>query len=258
MTQDDDGAKQRYPQRQVNARSEADYAWDYPTAPNRRIQLSCDGVPLPRNIDMMAIGIQPPLKIPVRHLPGEDCITLTVQGGPQTANRNTGQRSSMISTDIQADGNSQLLVISHYDPETSVYKPAKRGAGAIKRSDSTDSITTASFETVAISDKPNVTITVELEGIGLSVITKSAAELFYLSLRGLKLAYSDYPTYYEANLDLKWIQIDNQLFGGLFPIILYPTVIPKDGKELESHPTLQTTVAVLKDQCRFYDSTTSA
>ena len=253
-SQDDDGSKQRYPQRQVESRSEADYAWDYPTAPNRRIQLSVDGVPLPRNIDMMAIGIQPPMKVPASHLLARRCIALTSQGGPQTANRHTGHRSSMVSTDIQADGNSQLLVISHYDPETSVYKPAKRGAGAIKRSDSTDSITTASFETVAISDKPNMTITVELEGIGLSVITKSAAELFYLSLRGLKLAYSDYPTYYEANLDCKWIQIDNQLFGGLFPIILYPTVIPKDGKELESHPTLQTTVAVLKDQCAYLDS----
>lgn len=157
----------------------------------------------------------------------------------------------MITTDIRADGNSQLLVISHYDAETSVYKPAKRGAGAIRRSDSTDSITTASFETVAISDKPNMTISIELKGIGLSVITKSSQELFYLCLKGLKLGFSDYPTYREANIDCKWIQIDNQLFGGLFPIILYPTVVPKDGKELESHPTLQTTVAVLKDNCEF-------
>jgi vacuolar protein sorting-associated protein 13A/C len=157
----------------------------------------------------------------------------------------------MVTTDIQADGNSQLLVISHYDAETSVYKPAKRGQGAIRRSDSTDSITTAAFETIAISDKPNMSISIDLEGIGLSVITKSASELFYLSLRGLKLAFSDYPTYREANIDCKWIQIDNQLFGGIFPIILYPTIVPKDGKELESHPTLQTTVAVLKDNCEF-------
>lgn len=154
----------------------------------------------------------------------------------------------MVTTDIRADGNSQLLVISHYDAETSVYKPAKKGSGAIRRSDSTDSITTASFETVAVSEKPNFTLTVELEGIGLSVVTKTPAELLYLSLRGLKFGYSDYPQYYEAHVDCKWIQIDNQLFGGLFPIILYPSMIPKDGKELESHPTLQTTVAVLKDQ----------
>jgi vacuolar protein sorting-associated protein 13A/C len=37
-------------------------------------------------------------------------------------------------------------------------------------------------------------------------------------------------------LRIKWIQIDNQLFGGLYPILLYPSVIPKDSKELEIRP----------------------
>ena len=156
-----------------------------------------------------------------------------------------------ISTEISADGNTQILVISHYNPDTSVYKPARRGHSAMRRSDSTDSISTQLYETEPVAAKPNMTISVELEGVGLSVITKSAAELIYLSLRGLTLTYSDYPTYYEGNIDCKWIQIDNQLFGGLFPIILYPTVIPKDGKELESHPTLQSTVAILKDKCMY-------
>jgi vacuolar protein sorting-associated protein 13A/C len=155
-----------------------------------------------------------------------------------------------ISTEISADGNTQILVISPYDADNNVYKPVRRGAGGMRRSDSTDSISTQQYDTEPVATKPNMTISVELEGVGLSVITKSATELIYLSLRGLTLTYSDYPAYYEANIDCKWIQIDNQLFGGLFPIILYPTVIPKDGKELESHPTLQTTVAVLKDQCR--------
>lgn len=178
---------------------------------------------------------------------------MSCQGGPQTSNKST-----MVTTDIQADGSSQLLVISPYDAETSVYKPTKKGTGAIRRSDSTDSITTASFETVAVSEQPQFSLTVELEGIGLSVVNKTPAELLYLSLRGLKLRYSDYPHYYEASIDCKWIQIDNQLFGGLFPIILYPSMIPKDGKELESHPTLQTSVAVLKDQCGFTRSTHTA
>ena len=110
-------------------------------------------------------------------------------------------------------------------------------------------MTVSLFETVSVSEKATVTLTVELEGIGISVITKRPDELVYLSLRGLKLGLADYPEYYDAFIDCKWIQIDNQLFGGLFPIILYPTVIPKDGKELESHPTLQASVAVLKDRC---------
>jgi vacuolar protein sorting-associated protein 13A/C len=81
-------------------------------------------------------------------------------------------------------------------------------------------------------------------------VTKKPDELLYMSLRGLKLGYNDYESMYSVAVDCKWIQIDNQLFGGLFPIILYPTVVPKDGKELESHPTLQTMCSVLKDQCK--------
>jgi vacuolar protein sorting-associated protein 13A/C len=65
MFQDDDGSKQKHPLRELQPKGEADYAWDYPTAGNKRLQLACDGVPLPRNIDMMAIGIQPPIKVAV-------------------------------------------------------------------------------------------------------------------------------------------------------------------------------------------------
>lgn len=162
-----------------------------------------------------------------------------------------GKRSITLSLDVQADGASQLLVISPYDEETNVYKPARRNASGMRRTESTDSIVTTSFETVAVSEKPNMSVLVDLEGIGISVITKRPDELVYISLRGLKIGYSDFPQYYDAFVDCKWIQIDNQLFGGIFPIILYPTVVPKDGKELESHPTLQASVAVLKDQCEW-------
>jgi hypothetical protein len=68
MRQDDDGSKQTNKVYTLDAKQSNDYVWDNPTAPNRRIQLSCDGVPFPRNIDMMAIGVQPPLKVSVRSL----------------------------------------------------------------------------------------------------------------------------------------------------------------------------------------------
>ena len=227
--------------RDLEAHGKADYAWDYPDAQFKRLRLMIDGVPLPKTIDMMAIGIQPPIKIPVSVPQG--------LGGSHTSQRREGQRSTVISLDIQADGSSQVLVISPYNEDTSVYKPSRQQAGAMRRSESTDSIPGGSFETVAVNEKANMSITVEFEGIGISLVTKRSDELLYMSLRGLKVSYSDYPQYYDAFIDLKWIQIDNQLFGGLFPIILYPTVVPKDGKELESHPTLQVSVAILKDQC---------
>ncbi|KAK8865949.1 hypothetical protein IAR55_001098 [Kwoniella newhampshirensis] len=232
---DDDVTSQQRPLRSLPARATEDYAWDWPTAENKRIRLYVDPgqgaepVPLPNTVDMMAIGIQTPMKIP---------------------RAQQGQRSVTVSIDIRADEGSQLLSISLYNEETSVYKPTRQSVGGIRRTDSSTSLSSSSmaFETISVSEKPTFSFVIEFEGIGISVITRRPDELLYLSLRGLKLGYSDYPQYYDAFVDLKWIQIDNQLFGGLFPIILYPTVVPKDGKELESHPTLQASVAVLKDQ----------
>ena len=63
--QEGDGAKGRYKSYDLPAKDHSEYVWDYPTAPNKRIQIICDGVPFPRNIDMMAIGVQPPLRLPV-------------------------------------------------------------------------------------------------------------------------------------------------------------------------------------------------
>ena len=119
-----------------------------------------------------------------------------------------------------------------------------------------DSMNVASFETVTVNEKPTLSFSLDFEGIGISVVNRHLQELVYLSFRGLKLAYTDYPQYYDANLDCKWIQIDNQLFGGVYPTAFYPTVVPKDGKELESHPTLQLSAAVLKDEGEFSPSTT--
>ena len=130
-----------------------------------------------------------------------------------------------------------------------MYRP-KRPGGNLVRSDSVDSFNAMSFETVLAPEKPTLTVSVELEGLGISVVNRNLQELLYASIRGIKLSYSDYPHFYDASLDCKWIQIDNQLFGGLFPIILYPTIVPKDGKELESHPTLQLSVAILKDDSK--------
>jgi vacuolar protein sorting-associated protein 13A/C len=38
-------------------------------------------------------------------------------------------------------------------------------------------------------------------------------------------------------------------YGGIFPLLLYPSVIPQDGKELAAHPTIEASVILMKDQC---------
>jgi hypothetical protein len=200
-----------------------------------------------RIIDVMEIGVQPPFKFraAVRHPSQSDERTLLKVSFTQSSRPGGARRSSTVSLDVRAEGYSQVLTITPYDENESVYKP-RRGTG-VTRTDSMDSLNVMSFETVTTNEKPNLSFSLDFEGLGISVVNKSLHELVYVSFRGLKISYTDYPQYYDANLDCKWIQIDNQLFGGLFPIVLYPTVIPKDGKELESHPTLQLSAAILKD-----------
>jgi vacuolar protein sorting-associated protein 13A/C len=150
----------------------------------------------------------------------------------------------VVSLDVRADGPSQLLVLSKYEAASNAFKPTSRGS--LSRTNTIDS--NIAFEAVATDTSVNMTLNLELEGIGISVLNKKMHELVYITFRRLELHYVDTVSSYSASIDCKWIQIDNQLFGGLYPIILYPTNIPKDGKELEAHPTLQASVIVLKDE----------
>lgn len=109
------------------------------------------------------------------------------------------------------------------------------------------------FEEVDVDNVTTFSFSLNLEGIGMSVVNKSMQELVYASFRGLTAKYSDSTTNVAYELGIKWIQIDNQLFGGIFPILLYPSVIPKDGKELEVHPSLQASAIILKDRGEFFD-----
>ena len=163
-----------------------------------------------------------------------------------------GKRSSTVSLDIAADGVSQLLSISTYNEDTSVFKRKKPGSSTIRRTDSSDSIATSAFEAVPTTDKPTMSISVDFSGIGLSVVTKKPSELVYLSLRGLKIQFEEYPKYRDFSLDCQWIQLDNQLFGGEFPIILYPAtdLTSSSEKDLAVQPTFHGRVVVSKDLCR--------
>ncbi|CAG8629647.1 9806_t:CDS:10, partial [Dentiscutata heterogama] len=73
-------------------------------------------------------------------------------------------------------------------------------------------------------------------------------ELAYASVRGLEFTYNDSTLYQSINFFVKWLQIDNQLYGGIYPIILYPTVIPKEANDSELvHPAFHASLTKAKD-----------
>ena len=155
----------------------------------------------------------------------------------------------MLSIDVRAEGPTQAIRFSNYAEDDSVFKIQRRSTEPLSRTESpSGSKGEGAFEAVDVEVVTTFSFGVSLEGIGISLVTKKMQELIYASFRGVTAKYTDSSTNVAYDLGVKWIQVDNQLFGGLYPILLYPSVIPKDGKELEVHPSFQASVIVLKDE----------
>lgn len=206
------------------------YAWDQPAARMKRLMLEVNGKS--REINISEIGVLVPFKYPRR-------------------NRQLDARSAygVMAIEIAADGPTQVLKLSDYRKDESLFKlrshtPSPSGSSTdLTRSDTM----TKDFEVADVKNEVGFTFTTRFEGVGISLINRKMQELAYLSFRGMEFKYSDSTMYQSISLIFRWIQIDNQLYGGLYPIVLYPTVVPKDTKETEIHPTLHASLIRVKD-----------
>jgi vacuolar protein sorting-associated protein 13A/C len=194
-------------------RSVMPYAWDFPAARKKEIILSSGGIE--RAVKLTEIGTPPPMKLP---------------GGPN-------KRPAIIELNIAAEGPTQTLKISNFKQSQSLYR---------QKTASTQS-TQSGFEIKDQDTEVTLAARIAFAGVGISLINSQLRELVYVTLRDIELKYSDSALYQTVAATIKWIQIDNQLYGGIFPIIFYPSVVPKTGKELEAHPILHMAVTRVKD-----------
>ncbi len=199
-------------------RSIMPYAWDYPASKNKELVLTARG--RERYVKLMEIGNLIPIKLP----PDE-------RGGPV----------KVIDINIVADGPTQTLVLSNYKPSKSLYRQKTGATNASQTSLS------QGFEVKQIESDLNFKAELRLAGIGVSLVNSNLKELMYLTWREIEFKYGESKLYQTLNATIKWIQIDNQLYGGIFPILLYPSVVPKTGKEMETHPIFHTMVTRVKD-----------
>ena len=158
-----------------------------------------------------------------------------------------------MSLDVRAEGPKQVLGISDYNAQISVYKPTSRRQGSITQLDSAASSQEA-FEAIQEEVSSSLTVNVDFEGIGLSLINRKAAEVVYMSASGLKFEYTNSPVAQAINLVCGSLQIDNQLHDALFPVVLQPTPVPKDASTVASLPTLQGSVIWLKDEGELFSN----
>ncbi|KAK2804138.1 hypothetical protein FQN50_006680 [Emmonsiellopsis sp. PD_5] len=197
-------------------RSIMPYAWDYPASKNKSLILVCRGKE--RHIKLAEIGNLIPMKIP----------PLQEQGPPK-----------IIDLNISADGPTQTLVLSNYKPSKSMYRQ--------QNVLSSQSSVSSGFEVKDIKSDVTFKAQLRLGGIGISLINQKLKELVYFTFRDIEFKFSESKLYQTVDTTIKWIQVDNQLYGGIFPILLYPSVVPKTGKEMEAHPIFHAKVTRVKD-----------
>ncbi|KAK8195152.1 uncharacterized protein BKA78DRAFT_351066 [Phyllosticta capitalensis] len=213
--EEDRGSSFRPIRYRLPPRSIMPYAWDYPAAKNKEVVLKANNKE--RHIKLAEIGNLVPLKLP------------PAQG--QT-------RGKIIDLNVVADGPTQTLVMSNWKPSKSLYK---------QKSNTSSRSTTDGFEVKDMDTNVTFKAKLRIAGVGISLINRQLRELVYVTLRDIELSYGDSALYQQFAATIKWIQIDNQLYGGIFPILFYPSVVPKTGKEMEAHPILQTSITRVKD-----------
>ncbi|CAO1638595.1 unnamed protein product [Sympodiomycopsis kandeliae] len=207
---------------ELKPRSKMKFAWDYPSNKSKLIKLVANG--RERNVNPLEIGNQLPFKFPSQD----------------------GRGNRVISIDVRADGPTQTIVLSNYSEALSNFK--------IKRQNSrTDTMTSRSstemgFEAVDVDTDILSSFGVTLSGLGISLMDQRVQEIAYISLSDVDLRYNESQATRSYGLTIKWMQIDNQLWGALFPISLYPANLPKDKAALETLPTLQVAVVGSKDE----------
>lgn len=209
----------------IPPKSAMPYAYDYPSAVIKEIFIRSHD--RERSVNLAEIGNLKPFRL------------------PPMGETDEGSKETIVDLNVVADGPTQSLIISDYDPSVSLYKLQDK-----QSSTSSASIATGTsgngFEATEKDDYHTKVIT-KFEGFGISLINTRGQELCYITLRGLEIRYNESDLYQNLSVKLKWIQIDNQLYGGIFPIVLYPSVIPKSGKEMNNHPSFSASVCKVKD-----------
>ncbi|CDK24504.1 unnamed protein product [Kuraishia capsulata CBS 1993] len=201
----------------IPPKSSMPYAWDFPAGLVKDLVLKVGTKE--RHIQLAEIGELEPMLLPTPV--------------------NSRQRPS-VDLKVIADGPTQCLVISNYDSSTSLYQRKTI-------QNSTSSIESDKFEALENDSNYFHKVILKFEGIGISLINQRGQELVYVNVRGIEFHYNESEIYQNLSIKLKWIQIDNQLYGSVYPIVLYPSVVAKSSKEMNEHPTFSASVSRVKD-----------
>ncbi|OAJ41917.1 hypothetical protein BDEG_25446 [Batrachochytrium dendrobatidis JEL423] len=184
------------------------YAWDHPSANHKRLVIEINGKE--QIIDTSHLGKQRAFQYPIVG----------------------ANRFGFLVIELIAEGPTTIVRLKH-PPASTAYKRASLGAQPIEAS-------------VPVEAKVLKTVQLRMEGIGISLISRDMQEIAYASARTLVVVWTDTEEVQALSFSLMWLQIDNQMYGCINPIFMYPTVLPKEGKE-EWQPVLMLSLCKSKD-----------
>ncbi|KAJ1822144.1 Vacuolar protein sorting-associated protein 13 [Coemansia sp. RSA 2598] len=261
------GAHHGHSERQylVRAGETLDYAWDVPTASTKLLVISAQGST--RRISLQEIGEQRPFiygkpQLPPRRSTGSSALSSSAAAA--LASRAISEYTMNI--EVVAAGPRQVLRLTSYAPENSLYMPQlqaiqEAATSRVQRSSTQQTSATATtasssrrgaaderFEVVDADEKTNFIFRFALEGgIGVSLINKYSSEILFMTLADVELKYTDSTSNQTFKLTVKWIQIDNQIYGAVYPIVLYPTTLGVAMAGVSAPPALQAVAVRAKD-----------
>jgi vacuolar protein sorting-associated protein 13A/C len=187
------------------------YAWDFPSMTHKTLVLTVNQQE--RTIEVSKLGKLVPMKFP----------------------KAGSNKVGIIALDLVADGPTIVLKLSEFNQASSKFRENN-----LKVEDATG------FTLMEDPAKVVQVVQVRLEGIGISIISKSMEEIAYLTLKGFVALYTESDRDRQVSTSLQWIQIDNQMYGCVEPILLYPTVVSGEDKD-DEQPILLLTYSQLKD-----------
>lgn len=191
----------------------------------------------------MEIGDLVPFKFKVGHV-----LTCLIIEPLFTEHFQDGRSTETVALDVRADGQKQVLRITEYDPEFSLYKPKARSNSVSTLRQDSISTNGEAFEVVTEEVVPTLGFSIEFAGLGISLVNRKLVEVIYVSMDTLAFDYTDSTVAQTVTVSCGTLQIDNQLHDALYPVILQPTPIPKDSRGIGALPTVQGSVIWLKDQ----------
>ncbi|EPX71146.1 DUF1162 domain-containing protein [Schizosaccharomyces octosporus yFS286] len=195
--------------------SEIKYSWDYPSSLSKEIVL---------------------------HSGSNKCVTTLAEIGSLTPFKikDGSGVSTYISRDIIASGISKILILKPTDMASVVAKPKLSSKVACEETD---------FSLEQADTYIDLSVKFIMEGIGISLVCRNTQELAYITFHGVNFFFTESSTLRTFKLDIRWIQADNQLYGGIYPLLVYPTILSQEEAMNDNSllPTFHSMVALMKN-----------